>query len=344
MDKVVQSYKYTPLTFLPLNLYEQFQQAANLFFLLIVVLQADLLLLCSTEPHSLCVETADIDGYRVVRKEPNCNLHSFKGEFLWKGERHLLYTGHLLLRGSVLRNTDIAYGLAIYTGDMSKEIKLLESPSPDVHVMSKEPEVWITDRRAVKSEAALVVSGPELLMYESWFISLYTTMYTSLPIQCVGIFEQKKQLFNPFVLAITLLYSFYTSIILFFIPMGILQYSAFDYQTLAVMVETSVVLTITVEVFLNIILVTKVDFEELEKSLNQPYRLRLRFHLGLLINHCSGHRGINSAHFYLFSKSCSISSNATDAFKDIKKRLLFDFEHLAMEVRAKRERYLFYSQ
>ncbi|XP_042605482.1 phospholipid-transporting ATPase ID-like [Cyprinus carpio] len=94
-------------------------------------------------------------------------------------------------------------------------------------------------------------------------------MYTSLPIQCVGFFEQdvstksclcwpeiysigqKEQLFNPFVLAITLLYSFYTSIILFFIPMGILQYSAFDYQTLAVMVETSVVLTITVEVILH---------------------------------------------------------------------------------------------
>lgn len=58
----------------------------------------------------------------------------------------------------------------------------------------------------------------------------------------------KKQLFNPFVLAVTLLYSFYTSIILFFIPMGILQYSALDYQTLAITVETSVVLTTTIEV------------------------------------------------------------------------------------------------
>lgn len=106
-------------------------------------------------------------------------------------------------------------------------------------------------------------------MYESWFISLYTTLYTSLPIQCMGFFEQdvsaksclcwpeiysigqKEQLFNPLVLAITLLYSVYTSIILFFIPMGILQYSALDYQTLAVTVQTSVLLTMTVEVILH---------------------------------------------------------------------------------------------
>ncbi|XP_009294623.2 phospholipid-transporting ATPase IC isoform X2 [Danio rerio] len=228
-DNVVRSYKYTPLTFFPLNLYEQFQRAANLFFLLIVILQcvpviatipwyttmlpllivlfvrgckdlatdvgrrrsdaqinrrpcdiltpegfktvkwkdvcvgdilrvhkdqvipADLLLLCSTEPYSLCyVETADIDGetnlkFRqaltvthtelngdsteqnlaafdaIVRcEEPNGNLHSFRGEFHWKGERHLLGTDHLLLRGTVLRNTDYAYGLTIYTGSDSK--------------------------------------------------------------------------------------------------------------------------------------------------------------------------------------------------------------------------------
>lgn len=31
-------------------------------------------------------------------------------------------------------------------------------------------------------------------MYESWFISLYSTMYTSLPIQCVGFFEQVSQI------------------------------------------------------------------------------------------------------------------------------------------------------
>ncbi|TRY62354.1 hypothetical protein DNTS_025883 [Danionella cerebrum] len=106
-------------------------------------------------------------------------------------------------------------------------------------------------------------------MYESWFISLYTTLYTSLPIQCMGIFEQdvssksclrwpeiysigqRKQLFNPFVLGITLLYSLYTSVILFFIPVGILQYSCLDFQTLAITVETSVVFATTIEVILH---------------------------------------------------------------------------------------------
>lgn len=59
---------------------------------------------------------------------------------------------------------------------------------------------------------------------------------------------QEKKLFNPLVVALTLLYSLYSSIILFFIPMGILQHSTLDFQTLAITVETSVVFTSTVEV------------------------------------------------------------------------------------------------
>ncbi|XP_035267984.1 phospholipid-transporting ATPase IC isoform X2 [Anguilla anguilla] len=230
-DNLVRSYKYSALTFLPLSLYEQFHRMANLFFLVMVILQsipaistlrwyitmipllmvlsirglkdlrddlarrrsdrqinrqpcdiltpegfctaqwqdvcvgdvlrlhvdqivpADLLLLCSSEPHSLCyVETADIDGETNLKfrqalalthqeltepvetalmafngsvfcEEPNSHMYSFRGELHWRGERHLLDTDHILLRGTVLRNTESVYGLAVYAGSDTKILR-----------------------------------------------------------------------------------------------------------------------------------------------------------------------------------------------------------------------------
>ncbi|XP_028672279.2 phospholipid-transporting ATPase IC [Erpetoichthys calabaricus] len=221
-NNTIKTCKYNILTFLPLNLFEQFQRVANFYFLLIVILQsvpaistlpwyttmlplltvlfvraakdisddlarrrsdkeintrpcdilqggsfkaeqwrhihvgdivrirkdqiipADLLLLASTEPHSLCyVETADIDGetnlkYRqalhcthsrlqtegqlsdfdglVTCEEPNSLLHSFSGTLHWMGEQYPLSNDRILLRGFRLRNTHTCYGLVLFAG------------------------------------------------------------------------------------------------------------------------------------------------------------------------------------------------------------------------------------
>ncbi|XP_060037905.1 phospholipid-transporting ATPase IK isoform X2 [Erinaceus europaeus] len=219
---VIHTAKYNFFSFLPLNLFEQFQRMSNLYFLLIIILQgipeistlpwftlfaplvclislraardlvddigrhrsdrivnrrpckilvgksflwrrwmnlcvgdlvclhkdntvpADLLLLVSTEPSSLCyVETADIDGEtnlkfrqapmvthhaltsvrnianfqgKVVCEEPNSRMHHFVGCLEWKGHKYPLDSGNILLRGCKIRNTDTCYGMVVYAG------------------------------------------------------------------------------------------------------------------------------------------------------------------------------------------------------------------------------------
>uniref|UniRef100_A0A8B9YYY1 Phospholipid-transporting ATPase n=1 Tax=Buteo japonicus TaxID=224669 RepID=A0A8B9YYY1_9AVES len=225
----IKTYKYNPITFLPLNLFEQFKRAANFYFLVLLILQsipqittlswyttlvplllvlgitavkdlvddiarhrmdnevnnrtcevirdgrfkntkwkdikvgdiirlkkntfvpADILLLSSSEPNSLCyVETAELDGetnlkfkmalevtHRYLQEEsamadfnglieceePNNRLDKFAGTLFWRNMSYSLDADKILLRGCKIRNTDFCHGVVIFAGADTKIMK-----------------------------------------------------------------------------------------------------------------------------------------------------------------------------------------------------------------------------
>ncbi|XP_015262299.1 PREDICTED: phospholipid-transporting ATPase ID-like, partial [Gekko japonicus] len=222
----IKTAKYNLFTFLPLNLFEQFQRIANAYFLFLLILQlipqisslswfttvvplvlvlavsaakdaiddfnrhqsdkqvnnrpvqvllngrlkaecwrnvevgdvikleknnfvtADLLLLSSSEPHSLIyIETAELDGETNLKvrqaltvtaemgedlqtlggfdgevqcEAPNNKLDRFVGTLTTKGEKFALDNEKMLLRGCTIRNTDWCFGLVIFAGPDTK--------------------------------------------------------------------------------------------------------------------------------------------------------------------------------------------------------------------------------
>ncbi|KAM4707627.1 phospholipid-transporting ATPase IC-like isoform 1-T2 [Discoglossus pictus] len=222
----IKTYKYNPITFLPLNLFEQFKRAANAYFLVLLILQtipqistvswsttliplllvlgitaikdlvddiarhkmdneinnrpseviedggfkktkwknicvgdvirinknefipADVLLLSSSEPNSLCyVETAELDGETNLKfkmslevtdkllqeekalaefdglvecEEPNNRLDKFIGTLFWRGMSYGIDADKILLRGCTIRNTCYCHGLVLFAGSDTK--------------------------------------------------------------------------------------------------------------------------------------------------------------------------------------------------------------------------------
>ncbi|XP_069505591.1 phospholipid-transporting ATPase IK-like isoform X2 [Ambystoma mexicanum] len=113
---------------------------------------ADLLLLQSSEPNSLCyLETSGIDGEtnlkfrqapmvthvalsppaeeltrfngKVLCEPPNSHMHTFIGTLEWRGEKYPLDNEKMLLRGCRIRNTDTCFGLVVYAGVDTKIMK-----------------------------------------------------------------------------------------------------------------------------------------------------------------------------------------------------------------------------
>ncbi|KAG8456790.1 hypothetical protein GDO86_002538 [Hymenochirus boettgeri] len=222
----IKTYKYNPITFLPLNLFEQFKRAANAYFLVLLILQtipqistvtwsttliplllvlgitaikdlvddiarhrmdneinnrptevmnngrfektkwkhirvgniirikkndfipADVLLLSSSDPNSLCyVETAELDGETNLKfkmsleitdkllqeekalaefdgmvgcEEPNNRLDKFLGTLYWRHMSYGLDADKILLRGCTVRNTEYCHALVIFAGADTK--------------------------------------------------------------------------------------------------------------------------------------------------------------------------------------------------------------------------------
>ncbi|XP_071844250.1 phospholipid-transporting ATPase ID-like isoform X2 [Apostichopus japonicus] len=113
---------------------------------------ADILLLSSSEPHSLVyIETAELDGETNLKVRqalpetaklgedqeklgqfnveincelPNNKLDRFEGKMTWEGEDYSLSNEQILLRGCRLRNSQWCYGIVIFAG---KDTKLMQN-------------------------------------------------------------------------------------------------------------------------------------------------------------------------------------------------------------------------
>ncbi|CAB1444306.1 unnamed protein product [Pleuronectes platessa] len=122
-------------------------------------------------------------------------------------------------------------------------------------------------------------------LYETWFIAMYTVLYTANPIMCLALFEQdvtaeislkwpevyksgqRQELSSPLIICLTLLHAVYSSFVFFFIPLGVFYNTAFDYQTMSVTVSMAATFTATIEIMLMTRYWTKISIASVGVSL-----------------------------------------------------------------------------
>uniref|UniRef100_A0A8C2DBV5 ATPase phospholipid transporting 8B5a n=1 Tax=Cyprinus carpio TaxID=7962 RepID=A0A8C2DBV5_CYPCA len=135
----IKTSKYNPFTFLPLNLFEQFQRIANAYFLFLLILQV-IPAISSLSIHSLFVflsfslperKQPDLTAIRlflpnysfkgiVCCEPPNNRLDRFTGTLTFGTQKYSLDNERVLLRGCTLRNTDWCFGLVLFAGPETK--------------------------------------------------------------------------------------------------------------------------------------------------------------------------------------------------------------------------------
>uniref|UniRef100_A0A8C9TER1 Phospholipid-transporting ATPase n=1 Tax=Scleropages formosus TaxID=113540 RepID=A0A8C9TER1_SCLFO len=127
----IKTSKYNLFTFLPLNLFEQFQRIANAYFLFLLILQvipaiSSLSWFTTVVPLVLvllvtAVKDASDDFVREVHCEPpNNRLDKFTGTLTFRDQKYALDNERILLRGCTLRNTEWCFGLVIFAGPETK--------------------------------------------------------------------------------------------------------------------------------------------------------------------------------------------------------------------------------
>uniref|UniRef100_A0AAR2LLV8 Phospholipid-transporting ATPase n=1 Tax=Pygocentrus nattereri TaxID=42514 RepID=A0AAR2LLV8_PYGNA len=146
-------------------------------------------------------------------------------------------------------------------------------------------------------------------VYDQYFITLYNIVYTSLPVLAMGIFDQDvpeqrsleypklyepgqlNLLFNKREFFICIAQGIYTSVVLFFIPYGVLSQATqsngvplADYQTFAVTTATALVIVVSVQISLDTGYWTAINHFFVWGSVGAYFTILFTMHSSVLFN------------------------------------------------------------